>query len=367
MDVPSTAGSPPVIAALRAEIIGLLARGGDRDTIAPSVYDRFESWWYGAAPNSRRAFAADIRAWRDFRDRRAQPMLPAGALDVRDFVRARFQAGLRSSSIARALASVATLHRLMGADALPLRDPLVTAEMRGLRREEGHRGRGRAAQALGLRERGDVADMRGDAPLPFSVLGLLSTLDLSQPAQLRDAVLLALGTDLGRRRSEYSALDVGDVRFDRDGSGTVLIRRSKTDQAAEGSVKFVSTRSIALIRQWLAVRGTPAPDAPLLTSVDRFGRIGPRLSGDGVGNVLRSIARRGLAALLPGAAPADLAAQIRGLSGHSFRVGFAQDLTALGEGTAAICQAADWKSPAMPARYAEALAAKSGAVARWKR
>jgi len=48
-------------------------------------------------------------------------------------------------------------------------------------------------------------------------------------------------------------------------------------------------------------------------------------------------------------------------------VGFAQDLTAAGEGLAAICQAADWSSPAMPTRYAEALAARSGAVARLRR
>ena len=115
------------------------------------------------------------------------------------------------------------------------------------------------------------------------------------------------------------------------------------------------------MERWFRALG---PKAPLLTSVDRLGRVGRRLSDDGIRYVLLRVARRGLRVLQPELDAAAIEDQVRGLSGHSFRIGLAQDLTAAGEGLAAICQAADWKSPAMPTRYAEALAARSGAVAR---
>jgi hypothetical protein len=42
------------------------------------------------------------------------------------------------------------------------------------------------------------------------------------------------------RRSELVALDVEDFSFFSDGSGRVLIRRSKTDQVGVGSVAYLS-------------------------------------------------------------------------------------------------------------------------------
>ncbi|GGI68990.1 integrase [Polymorphobacter multimanifer] len=353
---------PPV--SDRQTLIELLA--GDGPAFSPTTYDRFEAWWYGAAANSRRAFAADMRAWGCFRRGRGQPMIPAGAIDVRDFARAQVHAGLKASSIARQLASIAILHDLAGLPS-PTRDRVVSGEMKGIRREEGLDGRGRRRQALPLRLKGEVGDIVADKPLPLSVMALSTTLDTTTAAGARDAVLLLLGTDLGRRRSEYAAMNVGDVTAAGDGSGTMLIRRSKTDQSGEGRVKYLSPEAMVAIRTWLASRqgdeeSPLPPDTPLLASVDRFGRVGGRLSDDGIRDVLLRIARRGLRRLQPELEDAAIENQVRGLSGHSLRVGFAQDLTAAGEGLAAICQAADWSSPTMPTRYAEALAARSGAV-----
>lgn len=338
----------------------------DATTLEPSARDRFDAWWYGAAANTRRAFTADLRAWAAFRAAREQPLLPGGPLDVRDFVRARAQSGLKASSIARQLAHVSIAHELAGHRPSPVRDRIVSGELKGLRREQGLAGRGGRRQARPLRFKGDVADLEHDTPLALSIAALLTTLDDS-PAGRRDRLLLLLGADLGRRRSEYAAMNVGDVDPAGDGSGTIRIRRSKTDQAGQGTVKYLSPATMAALRDWLVLRSSPAPlsaDAALLTSVDRFGRPGARLSHDGVRDVLLRIARRGLARLRPELEPSEIDAQLHGLSGHSFRVGFAQDLTAAGEGLAAICQAADWSSPTMPTRYAEALAARSGAVAR---
>jgi hypothetical protein len=51
------------------------------------------------------------------------------------------------------------------------------------------------------------------------------------------------------------------------------------------------------------------------------------------------------------------------MSGHSCRVGMAQDLVEFGADLPGLMQAGRWKSPQMPARYYEGLAAKRGAVA----
>ena len=56
-------------------------------------------------------------------------------------------------------------------------------------------------------------------------------------------------------------------------------------------------------------------------------------------------------------------ADIQEVSGHSARVGMAQDLTAHGIELPAIMQAGRWKSSRMPARYGEKLAAGRNAVA----
>jgi hypothetical protein len=52
---------------------------------------------------------------------------------------------------------------------------------------------------------------------------------------------------------------------------------------------------------------------------------------------------------------------VAGISGHSTRVGAAQDLAALDIDLAAITQAGGWKSTRMPLKYAEKInAARSG-------
>ena len=54
-----------------------------------------------------------------------------------------------------------------------------------------------------------------------------------------------------------------------------------------------------------------------------------------------------------------------GFTGHSGRVGMAQDLAAAGVELPALMTAGRWKSSKMPARYTERQVAGRGAVARY--
>jgi hypothetical protein len=56
--------------------------------------------------------------------------------------------------------------------------------------------------------------------------------------------------------------------------------------------------------------------------------------------------------------------QVHQVSGHSVRVGAAQDLLALNIDLASVMQAGRWKSSRMPVRYGENVLAARGAIAR---
>ena len=94
-------------------------------------------------------------------------------------------------------------------------------------------------------------------------------------------------------------------------------------------------------------------EGPLFRSVSKGGVLGERLQAAEVARIVKRLARK---AGLPEATVARL-------SGHSCRVGMAQDLVAAGADVAGLMQAGRWKSMQMPARYSERLDAKRGVVA----
>ena len=70
---------------------------------------------------------------------------------------------------------------------------------------------------------------------------------------------------------------------------------------------------------------------------------------------------------LVGPAAAVAAGLGDGYTGHSSRVGMAQDLVAAGAELPAVMVAGRWKSPGMVSRYAQGTTAGRGAVARYHR
>jgi site-specific recombinase XerD len=168
---------------------------------------------------------------------------------------------------------------------------------------------------------------------------------------LRDMALLLTMRDLLARRSEAVALHVEDIEFASDGTATALIQRSKTDQLGEGAVLFLGASTVAALRAWLD--GAGIAEGAVFRAVNKAGRVaGDALHPAKLSPILKRLAER-----------AGLDAT--GVSGHSCRIGMAQDLMAAGNDTMAIQQAERWKTPLMPARYVERIAASRGAVARY--
>ena len=91
---------------------------------------------------------------------------------------------------------------------------------------------------------------------------------------LRDAALLAVMSDGLLRVSEAAALEVADLEA--EDANTLTIRRSKTDQEAEGAVQYIGEPTVARVRAWLDAAGIAA--GPLFQGLDRAGRPRGRLS-----------------------------------------------------------------------------------------
>ena len=160
-------------------------------------------------------------------------------------------------------------------------------------------------------------------------------------ASPRQWAMLCLMRDCLLRRSEAAAARWRDLSPEPDGSGRLTIPSSKTDQEGHGAVLYVTERTMKALR---AIRPKPNP------------AVGATILGW----------RRPRSISLNIAALADLADLKGDYSGHSPRVGMAQDLLRLGASLPELMNAGRWKSPEMVALYCRNIAASKSAVAKYK-
>jgi integrase len=143
-------------------------------------------------------------------------------------------------------------------------------------------------------------------------------------------------------------MNVDDFSFVEDGSGRVIIRRSKTDQAGDGSLAYLSPDTVEYLQAWLKVSGISS-GAVFRRLIGRGG-IGPRLNVDAIAQTLKWVAE------FVGMTQDEM----RQVSGHSIRVGATQDMLALNIDLASVMQAGRWKTTVMPMRYGEEVQAEEG-------
>jgi integrase/recombinase XerD len=147
-------------------------------------------------------------------------------------------------------------------------------------------------------------------------------------------------------------LCVEDISELPDGAGSILVRRSKTDQASTGRLAYLSKESIVHVQRWLAASGVVS--GPLFRAV-RGAAVGAEALHPGtVNRVLKQLAQR--AGLTPDTQ--------RRLSGHSMRVGVAVDMAENGIDLVLIMQAGGWKTLDMVPRYTEQIDLLKSGMAR---
>jgi integrase len=311
-----------------------IAVGGASSLTTPA--EKVRAWWRKA----RRVYPeATLRAWRfdwaaflAFCKPRGLLPLPASPVTVTAYIEACGEAGKKPATVRRYLATIACAHR--AAKLLnPNDDEDVKLALKGLYNRSPKRQR--QAKALGW----------------YQIKRFLITAGDGIRAD-RERALLVVAYDTMARRSELVALDVEDFSFMEDGSGRVIIRRSKTDQAGEGSLAYLSPDTVAYLRVWLRASGIK--NGAVFRRLIGRRRIGARLQVDSIAQTFKRVAE------FVGMSEEEM----RQVSGHSIRVGATQDMLAFNIDLASVMQAGRWKTTVMPMRYGEEVQAGLGGMAR---
>jgi site-specific recombinase XerD len=272
------------------------------------------------APSTLKSYYADIEVFENWCLAQSLEPFPATVPLICRFLEGEAP-GKAPSTVRRRLYAIRKVHRLLQMPD-PTYDEEINLTFRRIRRAK----HARPKQAKGLTR---------------AYLEAFLAVQPDTPWGLRNRAMLSLGYELLTRRSELVALTSDDLETRDDGTLRVIIRRSKADPFGEGRIAFTSRKTASLVRDWLDWRG---PHITYLFCPIYQGKALQRsLSTTSVKSLIKTSAKK--AGLDPN--------EIEGFSGHSLRVGAAQDLLCAGHDTAAIMRAGGWKSVNILSRYLE--------------
>lgn len=289
------------------------------------------------AKNTVRVWRSNWRLWCAFNDAIGESPLPTSVATLERFLVHGANRGLKRATLEQYLATLATVHHLAR-----LPNPMDSLEGRlmwkGLRRQ-----RLKKAQ-------------RQAAPLTWETIQpVVRRLSPTDPADLRDHALILVAYETLMRRAELAAMDVEHLEFQKDGSCLVFIPSSKNDQEGEGVHRPLSPGAAATLRTWLEYAAiTQGAVWRTLPPAWRGESFVNRITGGDVARIFKRRCRQ-----------AGVAADA--ISGHSTRVGAAQDLVEANFSTSAIMLAGGWTTERMVARYGRKLAASRNAMAQLQR
>jgi len=263
------------------------------------------------APNTIKAYYADITHFVDWCERSNLIALPTSCSVVQSYLEAAL-AQYALTTIKRRLYAVRKINMLMG-----FSDPTRTEDFylafRRLKRAKPNR----PHQAKGVN---------------YELL--LEMID-AQPRSLighRNRALLSLGYDFLARRSELAALKFEYLEFLPDGTLRGMIPKSKADQLGYGRLTFGSRRSAGLLKTWLKKK--PKSIHWLFCPISHGKCLDRHLCDRSASEIVKFAVRQSGKSW-------PVAAQY---SGHSLRIGAAQDLLIKGHDTLAIMRAGGWRS-----------------------
>jgi site-specific recombinase XerD len=276
------------------------------------------------APSTIRAYRVDFQDLIKFCIESNSVALPTAPCLIVKYICKLTNGGRSSASIRRAIAGIATIHKLNRFQD-PTKDPDVILEMRRM-----HRKLGRASNQA--------------QPVTATILDKLLNATDDSIRGVRDRALLLVAYDTLCRRSELAALQVEDVKTiikDEGEKLTILLRRSKTDQDSTGKVLHISQRAKEALKEWMKILS--ADHGQLFRGINRAQSITSSLGASQINRIYKYIAKN-----------AGLNSKfIKGISGHSMRVGHAQDLVASGASMAKIMSKGRWSKTDTLMRYVE--------------
>jgi len=282
--------------------------------------------------NTLRAQKADGAIFQAFCEGRGERYLPAGPRTIRAFIDDRVKAGKKPATVKRYVATIARVHIAAG-----LLNPCSSETVR-----------------LGLKKMGRETSARQDQAHPLGWKDVKEFIESAGEGLRadRERAMLCVAYETLARRGELVGLEVPDIDFHPDGTGQALIRRGKNDAEGQGRVAYLSRETVRWLNVWL--EHAEITEGAVFRRLIGRGQVGGSLNPGSVAPIFKRVAQWiGM--------PARIVDRV---SGHSARVGAAQDLAELDIDLAAITQAGGWKSPRMPLQYAEKIHASRSGMAR---
>ncbi|MCZ7861005.1 tyrosine-type recombinase/integrase [Agrobacterium salinitolerans] len=284
----------------------------------------------GYADATKRAYQADWKVFESWCREFGHSPLPSTPEIVADFLEAQAEE-FKPATLTRRKAAISSIHKDMEHQD-PTKSRLVAVALKRAYRKQGRR-------------------QKQASPLNREIVDQMLTSDRKSLIAARDAALLSTAYDTGCRRSELVSIQAEDIDRMEDGSATALIRKAKTDQEGNGQVRYLAPDTVKKIDVWL--------DRSRIESGSLFRSI---INGRVKASQLppRDVSRRFKVMAAAALIEPTIASTY---SGHSTRVGMAQDMAAAGIDLIAIMQAGGWKTPTTVSRYVERLGAQRGAAA----
>ena len=167
------------------------------------------------ANNTLRAYQSDFKDFSAFCAKNGLPSIPTQPKIIAIYI-THLSKSSKFSTLKRRIASISVIHKLKG-HYLDTKHPIIMENLHGIKR------------TLGSRQK---------AKKPILINDLKLIIKAIDEKKIRDKALILIGFAGGFRRSELVNIDYEDIEFVSEGV-KILVKRSKTDQSGEGTVKAI--------------------------------------------------------------------------------------------------------------------------------
>lgn len=278
------------------------------------LFGKFEGAF---AENTIRAYKSDFNHFSQWCNQNNLDALTTTGDDWKDYI-AFCAEHLSTATVRRRIDSLSSIFKLASLQCHTNHPEVVLALKRM------HRKKGRAQKQA--------------EPLTKQVRDKLLNVCTNDTRGMRNKVLLMLGYETMRRRSELCNFKFENIQTMPNGKNAIFMTKSKTDQYGQGKLLPISDELFELLGDWKTIVG----GGFILRGINQHLQLTKQLSPATINRILKQLQQ-----------DADLELN-QELSGHSFRVGRALDLLMEGEPFEKIMLRGGWRSESTTMRYLRA-------------
>ena len=278
------------------------------------------------ADNTVRAYKSDFHDFSLFCAKNNLKSLPSEPSIVSLYLTHLSTKNVKMSTLKRRLVSIGVIHKLKG-HYLDTKHPSIIENIMGIKRRKG-------------------SIQKGKKPILINhlkqIINVIDQQKKEEIKKLRDRSIILIGFAGGFRRKEIVSLDYDDLDFVTEGL-KVTLKRSKTDQFGEGSIKglpyFDNSQycPVVSINKWIEI--SKINSGPLFRRFNKGSKLSEnRLSDQTVALLIKNYLK--IAGI-----------ESKNYSGHSLRSGFATSAAESGAEERSIMAMTGHKSTEMVRRY----------------